>query len=159
MGAKGHIYENRRLYNRYTTGVRLMKLLYKTALFIIISAMIDSCGHENVDDRAAREAKEYTEKNCPTPPLNFTRTDSMTFDRGTRTLTYFMSLVDKADNADAINSNRAKLRKELLNGIINATNLKVYKDGGLSFRYVFRSGSTPSKTLFDVKFTKKEYGD
>lgn len=130
----------------------------KILLLLTVCAAFAACGHESIDDRAAREAKEFTRKNCPTPPINNTRTDSMTFDRDTRTLTYYMSLTGVADNAEAINANREQMHQALLNALVNATNLKAYKDASISFRYVYRSDSNPGTVLYDALFTKKEYG-
>lgn len=118
-----------------------------------------ACNHESIDDRAEREAREFTEKNCPTPEIDHTRTDSLAFDRSSRTLTYYMSLFDIADNKEAIDHDKARLHQALLSGIINATNLKAYKDAGLTFRYVYHSGSNPGTVLYETTFTKKEYGN
>ena len=44
----------------------------------LCSVLLSGC-HENMEKRAQREAREYTEKYCPTPVQNFTRTDSVVF--------------------------------------------------------------------------------
>ena len=51
-------------------------------IFILLSAvaLLFAC-QESMEDRAAREAKEYTKRMCPTPIYNDTRTDSVTFDK------------------------------------------------------------------------------
>ena len=41
----------------------------------IFASLLVSCT-ESLEDKAAREAKEYTEKYCPTPYVNDSRTDS-----------------------------------------------------------------------------------
>lgn len=53
---------------------------------IACSLLLCSC-HENLEKRAQREAREYTEKYCPTPVQNYTRTDSVTFDIKTKHIT------------------------------------------------------------------------
>ena len=53
-----------------------MKKLIYTAVLV---SLLASCT-ESLEDKAAREAKEYTEKYCPTPYVNDSRTDSATFD-------------------------------------------------------------------------------
>ena len=50
---------------------------------IACSLLLCSC-HENLEKRAQREAREYTEKYCPTPVQNYTRTDSVAFDVKTK---------------------------------------------------------------------------
>lgn len=130
----------------------------KMLIMMLALAALTACKHETIDDRAAREARDYTLKNCPTPVNNYCRTDSMTFDRATRSLVYYYSLVDKADNEEVMRMNEKKMHEALLNGIISATNLKAYKDASISFRYVYRSASNPQKTLYETTFTKKDYG-
>ncbi len=51
----------------------------------IFASLLVSCT-ESLEDKAAREAKEYTEKYCPTPYVNDSRTDSATFDKSTKSL-------------------------------------------------------------------------
>ncbi len=60
---------------------RKMKKLY---ILIALSLLASSC-QKSIEDRAEQEAREYTEKLCPTPIQNYTRTDSLTFDRESKT--------------------------------------------------------------------------
>ncbi len=50
---------------------------------IFLASLVVSCT-ESLEDKAAREAKEYTEKYCPTPYVNDSRTDSAAFDKTTK---------------------------------------------------------------------------
>ena len=72
----------------------MMKKLIYTAVLV---SLLASCT-ESLEDKATREAKEYTEKYCPTPYVNDSRTDSATFDKSTKTYVYYISLRNKADN-------------------------------------------------------------
>ena len=76
----------------------------------IFASLLVSCT-ESLEDKAAREAKEYTEKYCPTPYVNDARTDSATFDKTKKIYTYYISLRNKADNKKAIDANKGKLHK------------------------------------------------
>lgn len=125
--------------------------------FWIISAfalLFASC-QESLEDRCAREAQEYTRKNCPIPMDSNTTLDSLTFERETHTLHYHYKLTGFADqdsivkNIDAVNV----LKKELK----NTTTLKLYKDNHYRFAYTFRSEKNPEKILIDVVFTDKDY--
>lgn len=119
--------------------------------------MLLAACHESLEDRAAREAKEYTEKNCPTPVVQNTRTDSLTFDRQTRTIGYWYTLCGDADNTEGIKAQEAKLRKVLLDGLKASTQLKMYKDAGFSIRYVYHSHKNPKEVMMDVTFGEKDY--
>ena len=125
--------------------------------FWIISAfalLFVSC-QESLEDRCAREAQEYTRKNCPIPMDSNTTLDSLTFERETHTLHYHYKLTGFADQdsivkkIDAVNV----LKKELK----NTTTLKLYKDNHYRFAYTFRSEKDPEKILIDVVFTDKDY--
>ena len=58
----------------------------KTILSVLTVMMLASC-HESIEERAQREAREFTERYCPTPVVNYTRTDSVAFDMKSKTYT------------------------------------------------------------------------
>lgn len=60
--------------------------------FVLMLALCSSC-HRSLEDRAAQECKEYTEKKCPTPVVDNVRLDSMVFESTTRTIHYYNTLV------------------------------------------------------------------
>lgn len=99
-------------------------LMRKSILSVIIIAALASC-HESIEERASREAREYTERFCPTPVVNYTRTDSVTFDMQSRTYTYYCSVTDVMDNKDIISQNKNNIKNGLLESIIGNTQIKV----------------------------------
>lgn len=128
----------------------------KTIFSALAVILLASC-HENIEERAQREAREFTERFCPTPVVNYTRTDSVTFDMKSRTYTYYCSVTDIMDNPDIINQNKDNIKNGLLESIIGNTQIKVYKDAGFNFAYILHSAKKPGKVLFCVKYTPKEY--
>ena len=119
-----------------------------------ITRLFTAC-QESLEDRCAREAEEYTRKNCPAKMDNNSTLDSLTFERSTHTLHYHYRLTGFADqdsiakSIDAVNV----LKRELK----NTTTLKLYKDNHYRFAYTFRSEKNPDKILIDVVFTDKDY--
>ena len=119
-----------------------------------LTLLFTAC-QESLEDRCAREAQEYTRKNCPAKMDNNTILDSMTCERSSHTLHYYYKLTGFADQdciakkIDAVNV----LKKELK----NTTGLKLYKDNHYRFAYTFRSEKDPDKILIDVVFTDKDY--
>ena len=103
----------------------MKKILFSSLLLLTLTA----CHHESIEERAEREAKEYTQKMCPTPIVNFTRTDSMVFDKNTHTMIYFCTFTDKMDNEQIVNQNRKKLSDGLREALINDTGIKTYREG------------------------------
>ena len=125
-----------------------MKKLIYTALGL---SLLASCT-ESLEDKAAREAKEYTEKYCPTPYVNDSRTDSATFDKSTKTYVYYISLRNKADNKQVINANKDKLHKIQKEALDNNPGLKKYKEEHFTFRFVYHSAKNPKEVLLDDVF-------
>lgn len=145
----------RKMKNYGCTNVHPLQTLSLLGLSLLFSLSFSSC-HESLADRAAREAKEYTQKFCPTPVVNDERTDSMAFDKTTHTMNYYRSLSGKADNPEIIKANRKKLTQVLRNALINDPSSKAYKDAGFRFHFLYRSASQ-GKTLFEVTYGPRDY--
>jgi len=118
-----------------------------------ILTVVLSC-HENLEDRAAREAAEYTKKNCPVKIAENIINDSLVFERPTKTVHYYYSLTGVADTTFA---ERGEIKDAMLKGIMNATDLKVYKEAGFIFRYTYFSTKNKGKVLYDIALTEKDY--
>ena len=68
---------------------------------IAVALLLLSGCQESLEDRAAREVVEYTQKYCPQKLKDFTTLDSLTFDKATLTFTQYLTLSGNADNAGA----------------------------------------------------------
>lgn len=119
-------------------------------------AVLSSCHHDTLEDRAEQIVRDYTERYCPTPVQDFTITDSITFDRQTRTFLYYYTLTGKADNAEIIGKSKVKLTKALIESLKENTSMKAFKDAGYKFHYIYRSKNT-GKTLLEYTATPKDY--
>lgn len=128
----------------------------KLLAYFLLGLMAVSC-QESLEDRAARELKEYTEKNCPTPVVNDQQMDSASFERESRTLRFYYKLYDKSDSKALFAQHGKDIRKQILNELKNSTSTKSYKDADFNYRYTYRSASNPNTILLDVKFTSKDY--
>ena len=130
----------------------------KYLLFTVASlALMCSCHHDTIEDRAEREAKDYTEKYCPTPYTNDVRTDSLTFDKSSKTFTYYCRLRGLIDNPKVIAENETKLKTAIRENFSNDTGTKIYKDAKFNFIYILRSDNDPKTILLKVKLTEKDY--
>lgn len=126
----------------------------KLLAFIAFMAMVVSC-QESLEEKAAREAKTYTQKNCP---LKFSETmmiDSMTFDKATHTFHYYYTMMGPADTIVAVDEEQS--RTVLLEQLRNSTHLKAYKDEGYRFHYLYRSQKNPQTVYIDKTFGEKDY--
>ena len=131
--------------------------MMKKLIVIAIATLALTACQKSMEDRAEAEARAYTQKYCPTPVYNFTRTDSLVFDRTSRTFVYHCSLTDEMDDSTVISQNSEKLRNGLLQSIRESTNLRVYKEAEFSFRYLVRSAKNPQQVLFDATFKQEDY--
>lgn len=123
----------------------------KLSLFALTALTATAC-QESLEEKASRDAKEYTRKHCPTPFINSTRTDSVTFDSATRTYTYHCTFKDILDNQEVINQNKAAISQGLTQSMLESTNMKPYVQAGFHFQYVCRSSKDPKNVLLTVKF-------
>ena len=119
-------------------------------------AFCSSC-HRSLEDRAAQECKEFTEKKCPTPVVDNVRMDSMVFEPATRAIHYYNTLVSMADNRLVIDKQKGKLRQVLKEALRADAGTKGYKDAGFNFHYTYHSERKPSEVLFDVNYNTKDY--
>ena len=74
----------------------------KKIILIATAILALTACQKSMEDRAADEARAYTQKYCPTPVYNNTRTDSLVFDRSSRTFVYHCSLTDQMDDSTII---------------------------------------------------------
>ena len=126
----------------------------KILVFATLVLFTTSC-QESLEDRCAREAKEYTAKNCPAKMDQNIIMDSLTFEKQTHTLHYYYRLTGVADREGSLDSIDAKkLLKDMLK---NTTSMKTYKDNGYSFAYTYHSEKDPKKVLFETTFTEEDY--
>lgn len=125
----------------------------KIYTILMMTALLASC-QETLEERADRESRDYTEKHCPAPVAYQVTMDSMTFDKVSHTFGYHYSLSGTLDDSTYLLQNDP--REMLLQQVKNSTNLKIYKDAGYGFRYVYHSSKNKA-TLFDVTFKQKDY--
>ena len=129
----------------------IMKKFWVLSVFLLL---LTAC-QESLEDRCARETKEYTRKNCPAKMDNNSILDSLTFERETHTLHYYYRLTGFADNDSIVE--KLDAGNILKNELRNTTTLKLYKDNHYRFAYTYRSEKDPKKVLLDFVFTDKDY--
>lgn len=126
----------------------------KKILMLASVALLAASCQESLEDRAAREARDFTRKNCPVKQSDVITTDSLVFDKATLTLHYCLSLSGAADTT-AIRKD--ELRRDMVKALKGNTSIKKYKEAGYNFRYTFYSTKHKGMTLYDVNITKKDY--
>ena len=133
--------------------MNIRNLLFITASFILTS-LISSC-QETIEERCVRECREYTKTKCPVPCDKYTTIDSLVFDADSHTLIYYYTLKAEADSAGMISVEKA--RNALLQETKNSTKIRLYKEHGYSFRYIYHSQRNPETVLLDILLKKEDY--
>ena len=128
-----------------------MKKIFLLAL--VFTQALCSC-HENLEERAMRECQEETRKNCPRVMSPEMVMDSLAFDKASRTMQCFATV---SGSLDTLDMDRKKwLEENLLEGLINETSNKGYKDAGFNFQYTFYSKKT-ARVLYSFTYSQKDY--
>lgn len=122
----------------------------------LCSVMLCGC-HESMEQRAQREAREFTKKYCPTPVQNNFRTDSVAFEMDTKTYHYYCSAVGDLDNVKVFDIHREKIAEILLTNIRESTSFRPYMKEGFAFQWTLRSDKDNKKVYFDRRYTPKDY--
>ena len=138
----------------YLCTQKIAFIMKKYWILVVFTCILTAC-QESLEDRCAREVKEYTSKNCPAKIDNNTTLDSLTFERETHTLHYYYKLTGFADQEGVLEKVDAvdALKKELK----NTTSLRVYKENKYRFAYTYHSEKNPGKVMLEVVFTDKDY--
>ena len=126
----------------------------KVILFVLAALILGAC-QESLEDKCARECKEFTKRKCPSAVAPEMIIDSMTFDRASHTLQYYYKLTGNSDRAEAFPKDQAK--DLLKNALKNTTQVMAYKEAGYSFRYIYYSEKNPQTVYLDILLTEKDY--
>ncbi|MEE1091726.1 MAG: hypothetical protein UHZ01_01430 [Prevotella sp.] len=125
---------------------------------ILISLFIITSCHESIEERAKREATEYTLKNCPVLVSKGVFNDSIVFAENTKTLCYFYSVEDTTKKTrENIIKEKENIRVEIVRGIINSTSQKAYKDAGFSFEYIYYPIRDAGDIMLKITVTPDDY--
>jgi len=127
----------------------------KKSLFLAFMALPLAACQQSLEEKAAEEARMYTEKNCPARLAENLISDSLTFEADTHTLHYYYTLTGEGDTAAL--SNQEEARQQLLNALKNTTSMMAYKEEGYRFAYTYHSQKKPNTIIFETVFGKKDY--
>ena len=111
---------------------------------------------ESIAEKAAKEAKTYTSRNCPVKLSDEILIDSLTFDAATQTFRYYYTLSGRLDTLMTAEQ-QEQIRESLRHELKNTTSMKAYKDEGYSFGYTYHSAKNRDDMLIDLLFTKTDY--
>ena len=112
---------------------------------------------ENFADRCRREAREFTEKQCPHPVDPMIDLDSMLYVDEPQGFAYYYTLHGEADNDSLITDELMEVfRNRLCDKLRTDITMKPYKERQFSFSYIYKSKST-GKELVNIMLTPEDY--
>lgn len=128
---------------------------YILLLFVLVAFF--SC-QEKKADFFVREAKEYTEKNCPQRLDALTTLDSMVYvkDDGAGDLVQYYSMTLTDEQRQEMMNKLTELGEMNLSIIRNSVLLAKHKEYGTSFTYIYRDANKGDK-IVEYHFTAKDY--
>lgn len=126
----------------------------KKILLLASAALLAASCQESLEERAAREARDFTRKNCPVKLSDVMTTDSLVFDKQTLTLQYYLSVSGSADTTAIL---KDQLRKDMVESLKGNTSIQKYKEAGYNFKYTFCSTKHKGSILFETTISKKDY--
>jgi PBP1b-binding outer membrane lipoprotein LpoB len=130
-------------------------MMKKRLTFSAVAALLLFCScQENIDERIAREAEEYTRRNCPNSMENIVL-DSMVYKPATRTIIYYNTLGENIDN-DYVRSQSEEMKEAVRKSVKEDLTIKYYKENEIKFRYVYRSHDGKD-TVLNILVTPKDY--
>lgn len=126
----------------------------KKYLFFAFAVLCLTACHESLEQRAEREADEFTRKNCPMPVSDNVIVDSMKYEKTNRTIHYYYSIKGLADTTLIATMNP---KKELLQALKDDMGLRLYKEERFNFAYTYYSTKHRGMKLVEAVFTPKDY--
>jgi hypothetical protein len=127
-------------------------------VLLVVLLAFTSC-QEKKADFFARDAREYTEKNCPMIMDEFTTLDSVVYvkeENGPGDLVQYYTLNLSVEARNELMNKLGELADANLTIIRNSIVFTKHKEEGVSFTYIYHDAMTGEK-IVEYHFTKKDY--
>jgi len=127
------------------------------SLSILLAALTASSCTESFEDRCRREAREFTEKQCPRLVEKNIILDSMTYVDTPQGFIYHYRVTGELDNPELLTAdNLEPIIEGMRQNLRQNLSLRAYKERGLSFTYRYLSDST-GEPFVDTTFGPEDY--
>ena len=93
-----------------------------TVVVLAVITLLSASCQESLEERCARESREFNEKKCPAKVADGVMLDSLIFERENHTLHYYYTFSGKADDPEAIE--KLNPRKILIDEVRNSTSIQ-----------------------------------
>ena len=126
-------------------------------LSLVAVVLLASC-QEKRAQRFEREAREFTETNCPQQMDAVTCLDSMVFvpnEQGGELIQYYSLQLTGDERAEMMNK-LGEISDMNLRLIRNSVHFTKYREAGVSFTYIYRDATVGDK-IVEYHFSKEDY--
>lgn len=107
--------------------------------------MLASCGQTK--EKLIATGIEMINKQYPVQVDANTRMDSLIYNSGAQTVTFYASVTGNADNADVFAQMGDQLTTVMVEAVKNDNTLKLFKDNDLNIAYIYSSDSSKNELL------------
>ena len=129
----------------------------RISILLLVSLLVFTSCQERKADFFEREAKEFTETNCPRVMDSFTTLDSIAFKKdGEGELRMYYTLSLNEESRSELMNKLGELGDMNLSNLRNSIELTQHREAGVSFSYIYRDAMTGEK-IVEYHFTKKDY--
>ena len=128
-----------------------------SVLLMTITIVLLSC-QESKEERFEREAREFTQKNCPRAEFeDLIFLDSLVYHNdGTNDYKHCYSVKGDSAMLAEIDNQHEQLHERLLTAVRNSVDMRHVKDAGLNIMYVYYNAESHQK-IAEFRFTPDDY--
>ena len=116
---------------------------------VLIALLFSSC-QETLEEKAERQARDYTRKCCQITIGKDARTDGIGFDTQSKVYYYYISFFNSLDDEYIVNENKDRFAQMLTQSIKDSPGQRSFLEAGFRFKYICHSGSNPKKVLVRI---------
>lgn len=121
-------------------------------------ALAAACHRETRDEALLREAKTFTQNECPKEVEPFVTMDSMTYNPAESTMTYSYTVGGELDQDELYDDAlQETFYENILRKVKNSIDMRRMKDERLTFVYRYMSRKS-GREYFNVCITPEDYG-
>ena len=125
-------------------------------MILAFASVLTAC-QESLEERAAREARDITERKCPMPIGENMFLDSIVFDIPSLTQSQYFHVNGELDDDSLFAT--VDTYSLLLSELKNTPSYRSLMEKGVDFRYVYRSTKDPDVVLLELTLTPEDYRD
>lgn len=117
-------------------------------LILLFALLASSCKKQlTLEEQADMAARDATRKLCPTPFVNFIRTDSIVFNRAKHHFQYYCTI---SDSVHITEENKDAIANIFSSSVAGSTAMKQYIEAGFHIRYICTMESNPEEVILEV---------